>query len=65
MSGTGWWSRHPKKWLIGVLAAATAAVVGGPSAYVHFVEGKPPPAFSLSPGSAGAAARRRRGAPRR
>jgi polyisoprenoid-binding protein YceI len=41
-----------KKWLLIGLTVAVVAVVGGPFAYIHLIEGKAPAKFSLSSSSA-------------
>jgi polyisoprenoid-binding protein YceI len=45
--------RRWRWWLIGGIAVALALVIGGPFVYFHFIEGSPPPRFTLShsPGS--------------
>jgi polyisoprenoid-binding protein YceI len=40
--------RHWQRWLIGAVAAIVVVTVGGPFAYIHFIEGKAPAPLALS-----------------
>jgi polyisoprenoid-binding protein YceI len=40
--------RSRTRWLLGAVAALAAVAVGGPYAYIHFVEGKAPARLTLS-----------------
>ncbi len=47
MTTTPRW-RSRKLWLLGAAAALAAVGVGGPYAYIHYIEGKPPAKLTLS-----------------